>query len=293
MGNLPQERVCQTRVFEFTSLDLAGPFLIKEIKFRNKKLIKCYVCIFVCFSTKASHLELVSDLTAESFLNALKRFVARRGLPVQIQSDNATNLVTIDKYLKTIKETLIQNQNSTMIRNYFSENNISWKFISARSPHFGGLHESNIKCLKKHLRKTMHELNLCYDDFSTILCNIESNLNSRPLIPLSENPDDLSALTPAHFIIGGQMTALPEEEAVMPIVTVTRRQIYKEIQKRLKLFWSRWSNEYLTTLQRRGRWRANSASIRVGTLVLLKEDNIPSQHWRLGRIVEVLQEKME
>nr|XP_022908382.1 uncharacterized protein LOC111419753 [Onthophagus taurus] len=97
MADLPYERIKDSRPFKFVNVDFAGPFVIKESKFRNKRLIKSYVAVFVCSSSKAVHLELVSDLTSEMFLNCFKRFVGRRGVSASIYSDNATNFVAANK----------------------------------------------------------------------------------------------------------------------------------------------------------------------------------------------------
>ena len=288
MGNLPKERITPSRVFESVSLDYAGPFLIKESKFRNKRFIKCYVVIFVCFSTKAVHVELVSDLTTESFINSLKRFVARRGIPSLIYSDNATNFVAAEKMLK---DALLCNQNSELVQNYLSENYIRWKFMPARSPHFGGLHESNIKCLKLHLRKMFHDFTPAIEDMNTMLCQIESILNSRPLSPLTENINDLSALTPGHFIIGTNLRALPGQESNLK-VSNSRKGMLQNMQTRLDNFWKQWSKQYIVNLQQRERWmQEGKLKVKEGMLVLLRDEQLPSNRWRLARVLEIIPDK--
>ena len=93
VGQLPKDRISPSRVFEEVGVDSAGPFLLKLGKVRKPVIMKAYVCVFVCLSTKVVHLELVSDLTKEAFLATLKRFVARRGIPEVIRSDNGTNFI--------------------------------------------------------------------------------------------------------------------------------------------------------------------------------------------------------
>lgn len=102
MAELPASRVTPCRPFLISGTDFAGPFLIKDGRLRNRRLVKAYICIFVCFSTKAVHIELVGDLTTESFLNAFKRFVSRRGLCTDVYSDNGTNFVGANNELKEI-----------------------------------------------------------------------------------------------------------------------------------------------------------------------------------------------
>lgn len=76
MGSLPAPRVQPSSPFIHTGVDFCGPFVLKERKFRNKNTIKVYVSIFVCFATKACHLEVVDNLTSEAFIAALERFFA-------------------------------------------------------------------------------------------------------------------------------------------------------------------------------------------------------------------------
>lgn len=95
MGNLPKSRLNADKPFTVVGIDFTGPLLIKDGKLRNRKIIKCYLCVFVCFTTKAVHLEIVGDLISDSFLNALKRFVSRRSLCQHLYSDNITNLLVL------------------------------------------------------------------------------------------------------------------------------------------------------------------------------------------------------
>ncbi|XP_073995547.1 uncharacterized protein [Rhodnius prolixus] len=93
MGQLPQGRASASPPFTTTGIDYAGPFNVKIASLRSAKVLQCYLAIFICFSTKAIHLKLVTDLTTQAFLAALYRFIARRGMPSHIWSDNGTNFV--------------------------------------------------------------------------------------------------------------------------------------------------------------------------------------------------------
>ena len=93
LGQLPLERVTPASVFERVGLDYAGPFQIKYGCVRKPTVVKAYICLFVCLTVKAVHLELVSDLTIEAFIAALRRFLARRGYPLLLWSDHGTNFV--------------------------------------------------------------------------------------------------------------------------------------------------------------------------------------------------------
>lgn len=93
MGNLPYMRVQQFRPFTHTGIDFAGYFEVKTSERRNASFTKCYASLFICLTTRAIHLELVSSLSTIAFLAALKRFISRRGLPAHIYSDQGMNFV--------------------------------------------------------------------------------------------------------------------------------------------------------------------------------------------------------
>lgn len=135
MGNLPEARVIPSRTFSFCGVDYAGPFQIKETKFRNKRILKGWICIFVCLASKAVHIELVTELTSDAFLNALKRFASRRGLCRKLFSDNGTNFIGANNELTKISN-LLQN---SKFQTYLNNSNIEWSFIPANSPHMGGI----------------------------------------------------------------------------------------------------------------------------------------------------------
>jgi len=134
MGDLPSPRVTQARAFTNTGVDYAGPF---NIKISRNKTGKAYLSIFICLATKAVHFELVSDLTAISFLNAIKRFISRRGRCINLYSDNSTTFVGANNQLLELKEFLAKNTNQ--IQQYPVGQFINWKFIPPYSPHMGGL----------------------------------------------------------------------------------------------------------------------------------------------------------
>lgn len=140
MADLPETRLTPSRPFLISGCDYAGPFLIKDRKTRNFKLSKCYICLFICFVTKAIHLELVSDLTTEAFLAALRRFFSRRGLSKSIYSDNGTTFQgaksELARFFKNNSIDLISELNNQFV---------DWNFIPPRAPHFGGLWEAGVK----------------------------------------------------------------------------------------------------------------------------------------------------
>ena len=147
MGQLPVERVTPGTVFEKVGVDYAGPVLVKYGTVRKPTVLKAYICVFVSLTVKAVHLEVVSSLTSEAFVAALRRFVARRGHPSLIWSDNGTNFVGTNRELREMHQFLLRgffDVQHTII-NFCSSIGIEWKFIPERSPHFGGLWEAAVK----------------------------------------------------------------------------------------------------------------------------------------------------
>jgi hypothetical protein len=283
MGDLPVKRLEPARPFINSGLDYCGPILIKTHRGRGKqKTIKAYVCLFICLSTKAIHIELVSDLTADTFLDALKRFVSRRGTVKSIISDNATNFIKANKDLIDLHQFFQNSEISRKLVTTLSNENIQWKFIPPRTPNFGGLWEAGVKSVKYHIKRVVGETVLTYDELYTLLTRIEACLNSRPLVPMS---NDLTAITPGHFLISEALTAPLEPDLTeLKINQLSRHQLLERLRQH---FWKRWRTEYLSYLQGRTKWQSPSPSLQPGDLVLLVEDNVPPLCWPLGRIQQV------
>ncbi|XP_046145012.1 uncharacterized protein LOC123988552 [Osmia bicornis bicornis] len=285
MGNLPEARVTESRPFTNTGVDYCGPFYIKERRHRNRTRVKVYVAVFVCLAVKAVHLELVSDLTTEAFLAALRRFIARRGLCKNLYSDNGTNFVGACNEFREIHELLKSDDHTQKVKTFLASRFIEWSFIPPHAPHFGGLWEAAVKAFKHHLTRVIGtELNT-FEDLNTLIIEIEAILNSRPLTPISTDANDLLALTPGHFLIGDSLTSLRERD--FTDTPANRLSSWQHVQQMRQHFWNRWHREYLNELTQRNKWSQGSHSIKEGTLVLLREDNIPPMQWALGRVLKV------
>ncbi|XP_038117267.1 uncharacterized protein LOC119769328 [Culex quinquefasciatus] len=283
MGDLPQQRVTPTLPFLNTGVDLCGPFQYRKAP--RAAPTKCYVAIFVCLVTKAAHIELVYDLSTAAFLAALHRFIARRGKPKLIQCDNATNFKGAERELEKLRKQFINQQLQAAVVNRCADDGIDFKFIPPRSPNFGGLWEAAVKSFKKHLRATIGNSVLSQDEFVTLLARIEACLNSRPLTPLSADPNDLEVLTPGHFLAFRPLTSPPEPD--LSEIPRNRLDRWQENQELLRRIWKRWTIDYLSGLHPRTKWTQQRDNINVGTLVLLKEDNLPPLKWRYGRVIRV------
>ncbi|XP_049290621.1 uncharacterized protein LOC125767774 isoform X1 [Anopheles funestus] len=284
MGDLPTCRVTAAPTFQRVGLDFAGPIMLKS-GIRRVTATKGYVCLFVCMVTKAIHLEAVENLSTGAFLAALRRFVSRRGIPEEIYSDNATNFVGAKHELRELYEMFKDETSKQGIFQFCQEKEVTWKMIPPNAPHFGGIWEAGVKSVKSVLKRVYKSASLTITDFYTLLCQIEAMLNSRPLYALSNDPHDLDCLTPAHFTIDRPLIGVAEPSYLD--LPENRLDKWQRLQQLRQHFWRRWQKEYLSELQTRHKWTKVKDNIKEGALVLMKEDNMPPQFWKLGRISKV------
>ncbi|XP_062703775.1 uncharacterized protein LOC109410486 [Aedes albopictus] len=285
MGDLPEYRVQAAYPFANVGIDFAGPFTLRAaVSTRKSVMTKGYVCVFVCMATRAMHLEAVSNLSTDAFLGALQRFVSRRGLPNKIFSDNATNFVGANNELARLADLFNTEMHQKKLNGFCVHRNIEWSFIPPRSPHFGGIWEAGVKSAKFHLRPILADHKLSYEELATVLAQIEATLNSRPLIPSSDDPNDLTAITPAHFLIGREFQAVlePSYDHVKP-GRLSRWQVLQDLKQK---YWRTWSTDFLQELQRRQR-DFKTTKFKVGALVLIADDNLPPLQWNLARVEEL------
>src|ERR1700712_1108025 len=208
-------------------------------------------------------------MTSDAFLAAFRRFVSRRGQCAHVYSDNGTTFVGANKFMKDSVAT----------------QGIEWHFIPPASPHWGGLWERAVRSMKHHLKRIVGEATLTYEELSTLTQQIEACLNSRPLWPLTNDPEDIEALTPGHFLIGRPILAPAEITLDDEVINNSTR--WNMIQKMKRQFWKVWSSEYLHSLQQRHKWKQSKPNIEAGELVLVKDDNLPPGKWPLARISEI------
>ncbi|GFW52081.1 integrase catalytic domain-containing protein [Trichonephila clavipes] len=280
MADLPKDRVIKNYPFNVSGVDFCGLFYIKYKGQRKGVYNKIYVCIFICFVSKAVHLDIVTDLTSNAFIATLKRFIFRRGKCAKLYSDNATNFVGANIELKKMFNLVCKPDEA--LASYMASEGIDWKFLPPRAPNFGGLWEAGVKSFKFYLKRVVGNIRLTYEEFLTVIIQIEGMLNSRPLVPLSSDLDDLNVLTPSHFLIGRSITSIVEPD--LTDLNENRLDNWQKITKIIQLIWKRWSVDYLNSLQQRNKWHFEKKNAKIGDMVIIKEDNLPSCQWSLGRI---------
>ncbi|XP_062533848.1 uncharacterized protein LOC134202877 [Armigeres subalbatus] len=284
MGDLPKYRLEGSYPFLNTGVDFCGPIYIRQHNKRSTVTYKAYVAVFVCFATRAIHLELVGDLTADAFIAALQRFISRRGKCAKLFSDNGLNFVGSKNKLREMYKMFQSQQLKTGLHNFCVKSVIEWHMIPPSAPHFGGLWEAGVRSAKYHLKRITGTANMTFEEYTTVLTRIEALLNSRPITALSEDPCDVSPLTPGHFLVGRPLTDIAEPDLTdRKQTTLSRWQRHSQM---VQHFWARWSNDYITTLQHRNKW-TKSLPVIPGQLVIIREDNQPPMAWKIGRIEHV------
>ena len=283
MGQLPALRAKPARPFLHTGVDYAGPFNLKLRRDRSSTTYKGFLVVFGCFTTSAVHLELATTYSTDGFLAAYKRFTGRRGICATLHSDCGTNFVGADKELKRLFSATFKDFGA--LRSLLATENTAWHFNPPGAPHFGGKWEAAVKSTKYHIRRVIGDSLLTYEEFSSLLVQIECVLNSRPLIALSEDPSDLSVLTPGHFLIGESLNTLPEPSLVH--LPPSRLSHWQRTRQMLDHFWQRWSREYLHRHQLVSKWQTPQRQLSPGAVVLIADERYPPSKWPLARVVEV------
>uniref|UniRef100_A0A146M766 Integrase catalytic domain-containing protein n=1 Tax=Lygus hesperus TaxID=30085 RepID=A0A146M766_LYGHE len=285
MGDLPKFRVEGGRAFLHVGVDLAGPFTIRESHRRKAPRSKAYLCLYVCMTTKALHLEIVSNQSTDAFLASFTRLISRRGYPTDVYSDCGSNFRGASRELKEFEKWFRESDSQNAIEAFSSSRGVKWHFNPPYSPHFGGLWEAGVKAVKRHLYLTAGNAVLTFEELGTLFCKIEAILNSRPLCPLSTDPAESDYLTPGHFLIGAHLNINPEPSLLD--IQDNRLSRWQYIKKLSEQIWQRWHLEYLATLQARNKWRKPTENLRVGDLVLIKSSDTPVLQWPTAKVTEV------
>ncbi|UYV60413.1 hypothetical protein LAZ67_1001082 [Cordylochernes scorpioides] len=256
---------------------LRQKYWILKAKNQIKKCIRD--CLTCCRYNRVTQHQLMSDLPKERL--TLESHL--QGHCAQMYSDQGTNFVGAAKQLR-IGFYLARDQMSE-IAEILANDGTEWKFNPPGAPHFGGLWEAGIKCFRYHFRRIIGDTLLTYEEFLTLIVQIEACLNSRPLGPISGDPNDLAVLTPAHFLLTSSSYCVPEEDLLNVGVQLLPR--WKMVQKMVQHLWRQWSTDYIHNLQQRHKWRMPRPNVATGSLVLVREEHVPPAKWMMGRVVEI------
>ena len=194
MADLPEERVMPDKAaFTNVGVDYFGPIAVK----RGRSLLKRYGVLFTCLTSRAVHLEVADSLDTQSCINAIRRFICRRGPVSSLRSDNGTNFVGANKELK---RSLVE-LNNVKIQGALIQDGIKWSFNTPAASHQGGVWERLIRSVRSILTSVLGQQVLNDDGLQTLFCEVEAILNDRPITKVSDDPNDLEALTPNHILL--------------------------------------------------------------------------------------------
>jgi len=220
MADLPSDRVTANKPpFTYVGIDYFGPFMVKQ----GRSLVKRYGCIFTCLTTRAVHLEVATSMDTDAFINVLRRFICRRGQPEIIRSDNGSNFVGAERELSKI----VSSMNQGLITEYLRQKEITWLFNPPTASHMGGVWERMIRSVRKVLMGLIRGQTLTDEILRTVMCEVESTINSRPMTLVSGDPNDLEPLTPNHLLLLRGNASLPIETSEKDLYS---RKRWRQVQ---------------------------------------------------------------
>ena len=278
MANLPSARLqIFDPPFTHSGVDYFGPFQVKQ----GRSTVKRYGCVFTCMTTRAVHLELVTDMTTDCFVNALRRFVARRKGVSHLYSDNGSNFVGAERVLKED----LKKVNQVQVGEGMRKLGIEWSFNPPSASHFGGAWERVIRTIRKIMKSLSPGPLYTNDVLRTVFCEVENIINDWPLTPISFSDFDDRPLTPSDFLT-------PDSTASLILPPADEKKVYfvgryKQTKYLINKARERWVKEYLPTIAQRSKWLTKRRNIAVGDLVYLVDEPHSSALGQLGKVIEV------
>ena len=287
MADLPHDRLQEAAPFTYSAVDCFGPYYVKE----KRSQVKRWGMLFTCLCSRAIHIETVNSLSADAFLNAFRRFVARRGPVRLLRSDRGTNFVGGRSELENaITEMDTEKLKRGLLRHDCEMT--TFEMNVAHASHMGGVWERMIRSARAALDGVLRSQ--CqqggFDDemLRTFLTEAEAIVNSRPLTYLNQTPSDSSdpqPISPMQLLTLKSRVVLPPPGAFLREDVYSRRR-WRRIQALADEFWRRWRADFLPTLQRRQKWTKAEPNLRIGDVVLVVDDDAPRSRWPLGRVVD-------
>jgi len=254
MASLPEERITPSKPpFTNVGVDCFGPFTVR----RGWTTAKRYGVLFTCLAIRAVHIEVVYSL----FIYSIR--------PEKIRSDNGGNFVKGERELRKA----LQAWNQAQIHECLLQHDVKWTFNPRAASHFGGVWERCIRTVRKVMKALIKQQVLDDESLNTLMCEVESIVNGRPITKVSDDPRDLNALTPNHLLLLRVGTAMPPGVFSKEDNYTCHR--WRQVQYLSNIFWSRWTREYLPSLQQRQRWIKPQCNLAVNDIVLLLDENMP------------------
>lgn len=280
MSDLPTDRLSLDPPFTHVGVDVFGPWTVTSRRTRGGHAeSKRWAVIFTCLSTRAVHIEVIETMTTASFINGLRRFTAIRG---PIKTDRGTNFIGACKELNLYTD-------DPDLKTYLRDNKCTWLFNPPHSSHMGGAWERMIGIARRILDALLLKVNASYlthEVLTTLMAEVTAVMNSRPLVPISSDPEAPAVLTPAMLLTQKSET-LSAPVGDFDINDLSNKH-WKRVQGLADAFWKRWRQEYLTTLQLRRKWHSVRRNLQVGDVVLLKDSQTKRTEWPTGLVVKTI-----
>lgn len=281
MADLPPERLDTSPPFSYVGLDVFGPWTVVTRRTRGGAAeSKRWATLFTCMTTRSVHIEIIESMDANSCINALRRFFAIRGPAKQLRSDRGTNFIAASVQLGMAHP----HDNQQNILNYLHTNGCTWEFNPPHASHMGGVWERMIGVTRKILDSMLLQhkhTRLTHEVLCTLMAEVSSIINARPLVPISTDPSSPFLLCPAMLLT--QKQHVPPPPGDFTAKDLLNNQ-WKQVQALANEFWSRWRNEYLNTLQSRRKWHKTQRNLQPGDIVLLKQSQAPRNEWTMAII---------
>ena len=205
MPDLPKQRLGSGKgTFTYTGVDYFGPLIVTL----RRSTAKRWGFLFTCMATRAMHIEVAHSLDTDSCVVGIERFIARRGRPSVIFSNNGTNFIEAEKELVA----QFRQVKSKVVADGLPGKGILWKLNPPAAPHHDGSWERLVQRCKRLFYRILGTRRLTDEVLSTTLCLVDKFVNNRPLVPARSDPTELNALTPNHFLIEGTSSSFPFED---------------------------------------------------------------------------------
>lgn len=289
MSDLPVERLTVAPPFTYVGVDVFGPWEVTARKTRGGQAnSKRWAVMFSCMCSRAVHIEVIEAMSSSSFINALRRFFAIRGPVKQLHSDRGTNFVGASRELK-MDESCVSSEN---VQKYLKEHNCTWIFNPPHASHMGGHWERMIGIARRILDYMLlkdQSSRLTHEVLTTFMAEVTAVMNSRPLIPVSSDPEFPFILTPATLLT--QKTgATPPPPGDFGNNELLKEE-WKQVQGLADVFWTRWKKEYLNTLQHRRKWQDKRTNLKEEDIVLVKNIQVSRNEWPMAIVVKTIPSK--
>ncbi|XP_061170421.1 uncharacterized protein LOC133179742 [Saccostrea echinata] len=282
MADLPSDRLEPAPPFTNVGLDVFGPWSVVTRRTKGGAAnSKRWAVLFTCLSTRGVHIEVIEELSSSSFINAFKRFMAIRGPVKIVRSDRGTNFVgaTDDLCIDTVKV------EDHPVMDFLYDSGVVWIFNPPHASHMGGVWERLIGVTRRILDAMLLGTPgkaLTHEVLTTFLAEVSAIINSRPLVGVSSDPEDPYHLSPSLLLTQKPDVLVPAG------LSFDEKDSYKvqwkKVQYLADVFWSKWKKQYLQTLQERRKWQTNNKDLRVGDVVLLKDELQNRIYWPMGLV---------